>query len=179
MKGLLDRPIAYHRCLFKLTHSIKAALMLSQAIFWSKRTKDEDGWFYKSRYEWQSETDLTREEQEGARRILRQLGFWQEKLQGVPGRLFYRVDLNLLYQKLIELHEQEAEKHANKLGKTRQLESGKPASKLVKNYPTSWRKDRQHSLQRLQHRLHTTTVVVVMRPKKNRKRALPSRSNNG
>jgi hypothetical protein len=45
---ILDRPIAFHRCLVRVTKSVAAALMLSQAIYWSNRTKDPDGWFWKT-----------------------------------------------------------------------------------------------------------------------------------
>lgn len=144
LETLLDRPIAYHRVFFDLTDSIKAALMLSQAVYWSKRTKDEEGWFYKSRHEWRAETGMTREEQEGARRILRQLGCWQEKLHGVPGRLFYRIDFNILYQKLWALNEAQGGKPANLMAenpptrerKTTQQAGGKPPSKQAKKPPT-------------------------------------------
>lgn len=144
LETILDRPIAYQRCFFDLTRSIKAALLLSQAVYWSKRTKDEGGWFYKSRDEWQAEIGMSREEQEGARRILRQLGFWQEKLQGVPGRLFYRIDFDTLAQKLASLNQEQGGKPANKLAenpptrkrKTTRQAGGKSPDKLAEKSPT-------------------------------------------
>lgn len=93
---LLDRPIAFHRPFVDLTGSINSALMLSQALYWSQRTTDQDGWFYKTREEWQSETSLSRTEQENARRLLRNTGFWQEELRGVPAKIYYRIDFNKL-----------------------------------------------------------------------------------
>ena len=89
---LLDRPIAFHRCFVTLAGSITAALMLSQAIYWQKRTKDHDGWWYKTRDEWTAETGMKRKEQEGARRKLRKLGLLHEQRRGVPAQLWYRVD---------------------------------------------------------------------------------------
>ncbi|MBZ4662801.1 MAG: hypothetical protein JG776_483 [Caloramator sp.] len=41
----------------KLTGSLETALMLSQLVYWSSRTKD--GWVYKSSKEWQEEIFLT------------------------------------------------------------------------------------------------------------------------
>ena len=89
---LLDRPIAFHRCFVTLAGSITAALMLSQALYWQKRTKDHDGWWYKTRDEWTAETGMKRKEQEGARRKLRKLGLLHEQRRGVPAQLWYRVD---------------------------------------------------------------------------------------
>jgi hypothetical protein len=41
------------------TGSIEAALLLSQIIFWCDRTKNDDGWFYKSYAEWFEEIRLS------------------------------------------------------------------------------------------------------------------------
>lgn len=89
---ILDRPIAFHRCLVAVTDSVSAALMLSQAVYWSNRTNDPEGWFYKTAEEWEEETGLTRRAQEGARAKLRRTQFWEEKLRGVPATLFFRID---------------------------------------------------------------------------------------
>ena len=88
---LLDRPIAFHRCFVTITGTVTAALMLSQAVYWSKRTK-EDGWFYKTQEEWTEETGLTRGEQDEARKRLKSYGYLDEKRQGMPARLHYRVN---------------------------------------------------------------------------------------
>ena len=96
IKVLLERPIAFHPCLAVLTGSITSGLLLSQAVYWSLRTKDPDGWFYKTQEDWQNEVFLNRTEQANARQKLRVFAFWQEKKRGVPGKLYYRVDLDLL-----------------------------------------------------------------------------------
>lgn len=94
---LLDRPIAFHRPFVTLAGSVNAALLLSQAIYWSKRTKDPEGWFYKSARDWEEETGLTRREQETARKSLKALGFWLEDLRGVPATMYFRIDSDRLY----------------------------------------------------------------------------------
>ena len=66
---VLDRPIAFQRAFVKLTDSINAALMLSQAVYWSSRTGDPGGWFWKTQSQWEDETGLTRREQDGARKF--------------------------------------------------------------------------------------------------------------
>lgn len=98
LDDLLDRPIAFNPAFKKITGSTVAALMLSQAWYWSKRTSDEDGWFYKVQAEWEEETGLTRTEQETARRILEERGIMEERLSGVPARLYYRIFKERIYQ---------------------------------------------------------------------------------
>jgi hypothetical protein len=101
---VLSRPIAFHRCLAELTGSVTAGLMLSQAVYWMDRTKDPDGWFWKTQDEWFDETMLSRKEQETARRRLKELAggaVWQEQLRGVPAKLFYRVDMDALEALLV------------------------------------------------------------------------------
>lgn len=88
---LLDRPISFHRPLVDITGSVTAALMLSQAIYWTRRTADPDGWFYKTQDEWKSETGLSRSEQEGARKALLKSGCWEERYDRLSHRMFYRV----------------------------------------------------------------------------------------
>jgi len=93
IKQLIDRPIAFNPAFARLTGSINAALMLSQAFYWSQKTSDPDGWFWKTQNEWQVETCLQRYEQETARKRLVSLGILEEKKQGIPARLFFRVNM--------------------------------------------------------------------------------------
>lgn len=90
-KSKYGRPIAYHRSFVGVTGSVNAAVMLSQAVYWSERTTDPEGWFWKTQEEWQEETGLTRYEQEGARGALKKTGFWAEERRGIPARMFYKV----------------------------------------------------------------------------------------
>ena len=89
---VFDLPVTFHRCLVPVTGSVTAALMLSQAIWASQAADpDEDGWFAKSRDEWEEETGLSRWEQQTARRVLRDGGFLEERRVGIPARLCFRV----------------------------------------------------------------------------------------
>jgi hypothetical protein len=96
LKTILKRPIAFHRVFAEIGGGVAAGLMLSQAWYWSQRTDDPNGWFWKTAQDWQEETALTRREQEGARRSLRATGFWQEERRGVPAKLFFRIDVKKL-----------------------------------------------------------------------------------
>jgi len=100
LDDILDRPIAFNPSFKKITGSTNAALLLSQAFYWSKRTSNKDGWFYKTRSDWSEETGLGEDELDGARAKCRAAGVMEEKLQGVPATLHYRVNKKRVYELL-------------------------------------------------------------------------------
>ncbi len=126
---LFDRPIAFYRVFVTVSGSVNAALMLSQAIYWSRRTSHADKWFYKNREEWEDETGLSRSEQETARRKLVELGVLFEKRQGMPAQLWFRVDLHALSEIL--------KKVAPRLQASHLPVGGNPANKLAGKSPTA------------------------------------------
>ena len=134
---LLDRPIAFHRCFASITGSITAALLLSQALYWQRRCKHPEGWWYKTRDDWCEETGMGRYEQEGARRKLRQLGILQKELRGVPAQLWYRVNEHRLLDLLMQSSKNEDVTPAGKREAGSPV-GGKPAVQLVENQPTGW-----------------------------------------
>lgn len=95
------------------------ALFLCQACYW-QGIAGAYVWWYKlrdadrdaaggllppenaSRQSWEWELGLTRAEQEGARRVLRQRGLLEEALKGVPAKLHYRVNLDCLSEFLLK-----------------------------------------------------------------------------
>ncbi|MBT9160236.1 MAG: hypothetical protein DDT26_01511 [Dehalococcoidia bacterium] len=89
----LDKPIAFHRSFSEVSGSVCAGIFLSQCVYWSKRTNDPDGWFYKSQSEWTEETTLSRREQESSRKRLKELGIIEEKKEGLPCRIYFRVNV--------------------------------------------------------------------------------------
>ena len=96
LTDLLDRPIAFHRVFVVIAGGVLPALMLSQALYWSKHTADPHGWFWKTQAEWEEETGMGRREQETARARLRQTRFWQEDLRGIPAKVHFRLEMDLL-----------------------------------------------------------------------------------
>jgi hypothetical protein len=102
-KHFLRRPVAFFPALAELGGSIESGLFLSQACYWTPRTHDEDGWFYKTQGEWKIETVLSRRQQEHARRQLTHRGLLEEKLKGVPARLYFRVNWERLQGALGDL----------------------------------------------------------------------------
>ncbi|WP_315128064.1 hypothetical protein [Comamonas antarctica] len=130
----LDRPIAFQRAFVDLGAGITGALMLSQAIYWARRTT-EDCWFYKTVTEWTEETGLSRTEQENARAKLQKLGVLEVVRRGVPAKLYFRVDNDGLL-KALEAHPPE-NKIAGNLQTGSQVSrkpvARKPASKSPRN----------------------------------------------
>jgi hypothetical protein len=89
-----QRPIAYSVNLARITGDVKAALFLSQLIYWTRvgtEIEHHEGWVFKSREDWTHETGLSRYEQESARAKLVELGLAEESRVGTPARNCYRV----------------------------------------------------------------------------------------
>lgn len=100
---LLGRHIAFHRRLVDLTDNVKAALLLSQSIYWSRRGRDigiNDGWFHKTAEQWTLETGLSVKEQQSAREQLRKLALLEDQRMGLPAKLHFRLDLDELGRRL-------------------------------------------------------------------------------
>ena len=102
---LLDRPIAYNPAFAKLrAGKVKAgpvaAVFLSQMVYWHNRM--DGGWMYKTQADIATETALTRDEQETARKRLVALGVLEEARRGVPATMHYRVNADRLEVLLLE-----------------------------------------------------------------------------
>lgn len=95
IKVLRSRPVAYLPDITKAAGSVKAGLFLSQLLYWAD--KSNDGWVFRTQE--YKETGLSRREQEGARRILKRAGVLEEKREGIPAKVCYRVN----YQRLAEI----------------------------------------------------------------------------
>lgn len=96
---LLGRHIAFQRRLVDLTESVKAALLLSQTIYWTRHGRDvgrNGGWFYKTSEQWQRETGLSVKEQVTARRVLCRMAILAEQRIGLPAKLHYRLSVDRL-----------------------------------------------------------------------------------
>lgn len=71
IEAMNEQPIAFNKHYVFIGCGINGALMLSQLVYWTSRTKDNDGWIFKTHSDWTMETGLTRKEQETARKILK------------------------------------------------------------------------------------------------------------
>jgi hypothetical protein len=137
IKATLSRPVAFHAVLGKVCGSATAGLMLSQAIYWSERTNDQSGWFYKTQAEWEEEICLSRWEQETARKRLRERGFLAEQLRGNPARLYYRVEIEAVARAVAQYAEKpQTSLRDDRKRQSHALDCGKPANKDAGNPQT-------------------------------------------
>jgi len=91
---LQDRPVAYHPILAKVLGSVKAALFLSQLLYWCPRARSD--WIYKTANEFYEEIGMSRKEQTTARKLLVKHKVLKEELHGVPPVLHFQIDLEKL-----------------------------------------------------------------------------------
>ena len=107
LKALVDGDyITYYPSLTLLCGGYKAAAMLSVALAWTRnwlnKHPEREGWFWKTRTEWQHETGLSRCEQENARKTLVARGLLHEARRGIPARMHFRIELDRLGQLLAQ-----------------------------------------------------------------------------
>lgn len=129
VKELLKRPVAYHPILAKLTGSVPAAVMLSQGMYWQGKAEDEGKeWFWVTGDGWFEQCGLTQSTQNTAREILRSTGFWFEKREGLPAKLFYQIDAETLISHITSYLNGEKQVYRNTVNKkteTREASSGR------------------------------------------------------
>jgi len=103
--------------LFIKKFGVKAALFLSQVLYWSGKGKGNEEWFYKSYQEWKKELGLTRGEIDTARKKLKKLNLLETKIKRVNGSpvVHYRVKVNVLADWICE-------KRANGFAKKEQMD---------------------------------------------------------
>lgn len=93
LMALLDQPIVFHKIYIEITGSITAALMLSYSTQVSEELDPSSGgWFAQDSDAWEQATGLSRKEQSNARRRLRELGLLDERRQGMPAHIEFRVN---------------------------------------------------------------------------------------
>jgi hypothetical protein len=137
LNQFLQRPIAYHKSLVGIA-GVTGAVMLSQAMYWTnKLDEDRNGWFWKTQEEWENETGLTRYEQEGARKKLVSAGVLEEKLTGIPAKLWFRISVEGILA-FLEGNRQVCGKPTNKDGENPQTGMGKNHIHTIHRLPIDY-----------------------------------------
>jgi DnaA N-terminal domain len=90
--GVFVRPSLVRLC----RGNASAAILLAQFIYWQKRTKNEERWFYNTGLVLEEQTGLSEAVQATARASLIALGVLEEEKRGMPRRLHYRLDISKL-----------------------------------------------------------------------------------
>lgn len=107
---LCSRVVGYHTKLAFIVGGPLSALFLSQMLYWHGKGARSDGWIWKTQTELTEETGLTRRHQATARKKLRALGILEEKKMGIPGKLYYRINVDNLLDMVMGWREEE-ERH--------------------------------------------------------------------
>lgn len=115
---LSDRPIAFHPELARLFGGVNEALFFQQIAFWSDKGSRPD-WIWKTAQELEREICLTRYQQAKARENLVRLGVIDEKREGMPAKLWYRVNWERLFD-LLAARNQELQELQNKSARNSQ-----------------------------------------------------------
>lgn len=100
--NLRGHPVAYFPKYAHVLGGVTAALFVSQLHYWYLRSKDQDGWIYRTMEQIQEETGLTKSEQRTARKVLTEAGLLTEERRRMPARFFYRIDWSQLVYLLLE-----------------------------------------------------------------------------
>ena len=103
IQDLLRRPIAFHRVFAAIMGCAAGGLFLSQLYYWStdRKAHDPENFIYKTLEDWQSETHISRREWEKARARLKSLGLLEEQRRGLNPQLWYKLDIDLLYETIV------------------------------------------------------------------------------
>lgn len=88
-----------------LNNKHRAALLLSQCVYWSDKSKISDGWFYKTDAEWKEELGLTRGGLDTALKENEKYVETRVKRVGATPKSHYRVKLDLLVSDISDLLE--------------------------------------------------------------------------
>ena len=109
----LEKPIAFYPQLAKALGGIEEAIFIQQLYYWSDKSKNKEGWIYKSKKEWEDETTLTKYQQDRIVKKLKNKKIIEVKLKGVPATLHYKLNIQMLQKAITRCWE------------TRQLDIGK------------------------------------------------------
>lgn len=99
-----DRTLTIPVIYIELTGDMHTAALLNQIIFWSDKSKRNDGFFYKTYTEWESEVHLSEYQVRRSAKVLEKLGFIEMKLKRANGSptLHYKLNFSKLSDSILE-----------------------------------------------------------------------------
>jgi hypothetical protein len=96
----IGRPVAHYPNLSKVFDSNNVGVFLSQMLYWEGKQANPDGWIRKTVDDIEKELGFGRYEMESIRRKLKDHGVMEECKMGMPAKLHYRIDWDLINEKL-------------------------------------------------------------------------------
>jgi len=106
----LKRPIAFHPIVAQAFGSIKLGILWCQLNYWKNKTKDPDGWIYKTQEDMYEETAMSRKNTDTARELGEKIGVLECKRMGKTGVVHYRINFERsieIFQKFIASKEKQ------------------------------------------------------------------------
>ncbi len=92
----LEKPIVFYPQLARALGGIEEALFVQQLYYWTDKSKNKDGWVYKTKKQWEEETCLSRKKQDRIRKKLEEMGIIEikrKKANGAP-TLWYKLNVD-------------------------------------------------------------------------------------
>lgn len=101
---LLQRPVSFYPAMARALGGINEALLLQQLNYWSDKGTRRDGWIWKTKADIESETCLSRFQQDSARGKLEKMGIIETKVMRAEGKptIHYRVSFQNVRNLLLE-----------------------------------------------------------------------------
>ncbi|MDT0745461.1 conserved phage C-terminal domain-containing protein [Mammaliicoccus sciuri] len=98
--NVIPIPVIY----LEITKDYPTAALLNQMVYWSDRTKRNDGYFYKSYKEWEEELHLSKYQVRRSTDKLKELNIVETALKKTNGAptLHYKIDLNTLQDWIVK-----------------------------------------------------------------------------
>lgn len=99
-----DRTLTIPVIYIELTGDMQTAALLNQIVFWSDKSKRNDGFFYKTYTEWEGEVHLSEYQIRRSAKVLEKLGFIEIKLKRANGSptLHYKLNFRNLSDSILE-----------------------------------------------------------------------------
>lgn len=113
-----------------------AALLLSQILYWSDKTDNADGWFYKTADEWQAEIGMSAYQVKRAATTLAQFGVVTavHKVAKTP-KMHYRIDMQIFTDLFIKfLESEETSKSRNYAVENQETSKSMESEETSKSY---------------------------------------------
>lgn len=104
------------RALVEYTEGLDRGLLLSQIIYWSDKTNDPDGWFYKTYAEWQQEICLSEYEVRRNAKWLVEKDILQIKVKKAPNgnpTVHYRLDWDKFSESFLDFLQKRNQKDSS------------------------------------------------------------------
>jgi hypothetical protein len=166
-----ERRIAFCPMFARISGSATTGLFLSQLFYWTGLGTDPHGWIWKTGEEWEAETCLTRAERERARDTLKKIGLLEEKLCGLPATVHYRLNLDLLYDLVVQDYQNEQRKKLEKEQACAEQTSWEDSDKPVCSPAANCLAETRQTITETTAQTTTKTLISPQPPSTKRKRS--------